>query len=86
LCTIIDNLLVGRKFKKERHMLSMQDSLVILAIAALLFGGKKLPELGKGMGEALKNFKKSLSEPTEIDVTPKKDESSDQKAEKKEEK
>jgi len=67
-------------------MLSMQDSLVILAIAALLFGGKKLPELGKGMGEAIKNFKKGLSEPTEIDVTPKKDEVSDQKAEKKEEK
>ena len=57
-----------------------------MAIAALLFGGKKLPELGKGMGEAIKNFKKGLSEPAEIDVTPRKDEVSNQKADKKDEK
>jgi sec-independent protein translocase protein TatA len=67
-------------------MLSVQDSLVILAIATVLFGGKKLPELGKGMGEAIKNFKKGLSEPAEIDVTPKKDEASDHKSEEKGEK
>ena len=35
--------------------------LVILAILVLfLFGGKKLPEMGKGIGEGIKNFKKSI--------------------------
>ncbi len=34
---------------------------VILAIILLvLFGGKKLPELGHGMGEAIKEFKKAI--------------------------
>ncbi len=67
-------------------MLSMQDTLVILAIVAVLFGAKRLPEIGRGIGEAMKNFKKGLSEPSEIDVTPKKEESAKQETEKKEDK
>lgn len=67
-------------------MLSMQDTLVILAIVAVLFGVKRLPEIGRGVGEAIKNFKKGLSEPSEIDVTPKKEESAKQETEKKEDK
>jgi len=67
-------------------MLSMQDLTVILAIAAVLFGAKKLPEMGRGIGEAIKNFKKGLSEPSEVDVTPRKEESSNQETEKKEDK
>jgi len=65
-------------------MLSTQDLMVILAIAAVLFGAKRLPEMGRGIGEAIKNFKKGLSEPSEIDVTPKKEETSKQQTEKKE--
>ncbi len=34
--------------------------LVILGIALLVFGPKKLPELGKGLGEAIGGFKKAL--------------------------
>lgn len=34
--------------------------LVILAIALLLFGPKKLPELGKGLGEAIRGFREGL--------------------------
>ena len=64
-------------------MLSMQDSIVILAIVAVLFGAKRLPELGRGLGQAMKNFKKGLSEPDEINVTPKKDESTNHETEKK---
>ncbi len=37
-----------------------QELLVILAIAALLFGGKKIPEVAKGLGEGIKNFKNAL--------------------------
>lgn len=46
--------------------------LIILAIFVVLFGYKKLPELGKGLGQALRNFKKSVEEPDEIDITPEK--------------
>jgi sec-independent protein translocase protein TatA len=35
--------------------------LVVLAIAILVFGPKKLPELGRGLGEAIRGFKGSLS-------------------------
>ena len=43
--------------------LGTQELLIILVIGGLLFGAKKLPELGKGLGEAIRGFKKSLSEP-----------------------
>ena len=36
------------------------DILVVLVIAVLLFGGKKIPELAKGLGEGIKNFKGSV--------------------------
>ncbi|MGA2673443.1 MAG: twin-arginine translocase TatA/TatE family subunit [Terracidiphilus sp.] len=41
--------------------------LVLAIVAFLLFGAKRLPELGKGLGEGLKGFKeglKGISEPT----------------------
>lgn len=79
-------LLYDGLLEKEEHMLSMQDLMVILAIAAVLFGAKRLPEMGRGIGEAIKNFKKALSEPSEIDVTPKKEDSAKQDTEKKEDK
>jgi sec-independent protein translocase protein TatA len=34
--------------------------LIILGIALVLFGGKKLPELGKGLGEGLRGFKDGM--------------------------
>jgi sec-independent protein translocase protein TatA len=37
------------------------ELLLILAIALLLFGPSKLADMGKGLGEGLKNFKKGLS-------------------------
>jgi sec-independent protein translocase protein TatA len=36
------------------------ELLIILAIAVLLFGGKKLPEVAKGLGEGIRNFKSAL--------------------------
>ena len=38
--------------------------LIVLAIL-LLFGGKKLPELMRGMGKGVKEFKDAMNEPTE---------------------
>ena len=50
----------------------MPELIVILVIVLVLFGANRLPEIGKGIGSAIKNFKKATSEPDEIDVTPKK--------------
>jgi len=45
--------------------LGTQELLIIFVVGGLLFGAKKLPELGKGLGEAIRGFKKSMSEPEE---------------------
>lgn len=47
-----------------------QELIIILVIALVIFGGKKLPELGSGLGKAIREFKRGTSEPEEIDVTP----------------
>lgn len=45
--------------------------IIILAVLVLLFGAKKLPQIGKGMGEALRNFKKSVNDVDDAtDITP----------------
>jgi sec-independent protein translocase protein TatA len=50
------------------------ELLVVLGIVIILFGARRLPELGSGVGKAIKNFKAGLSGKDEIDVTPKPDE------------
>ncbi|MBW2269056.1 MAG: twin-arginine translocase TatA/TatE family subunit [Deltaproteobacteria bacterium] len=55
------------------------ELVIILAIVVVLFGARRLPELGSGVGKAIKNFKSGLSGKDEIDVTPKADEVSDGK-------
>src|SRR5258708_35315483 len=40
--------------------LGLPELLVILVVAVLLFGGKKIPEVAKGLGEGIRNFKSSL--------------------------
>jgi sec-independent protein translocase protein TatA len=52
--------------------LGMPELIVILIIIVVLFGGARLPEIGKGIGLAIRNFRKSTSGQDEIDVTPKK--------------
>ena len=45
--------------------------LIILAIALVIFGPKRLPELGAGLGKSLREFKKAMSDVNnEINVTP----------------
>jgi sec-independent protein translocase protein TatA len=50
------------KDHKESVMRSIgpMELLVILGIAVLLFGGKKIPEVAKGLGEGIRNFKTAL--------------------------
>lgn len=45
------------------------ELLLIGGLALLLFGGKKLPELMKGIGQGVRSFKKGMSEPVEDNVS-----------------
>ena len=42
--------------------LSGTELMVVLGVAVLLFGGKKIPEVAKGLGEGIKNFKNAMKE------------------------
>jgi sec-independent protein translocase protein TatA len=42
--------------------LGTPELIVILGIAFLVFGGKKLPEIGAGLGKGIKSFKKGISD------------------------
>lgn len=50
-------------------MIGPWQVVLIVAIALLLFGGKKIPELMKGVGQGMKEFKKSLAPDEEDDKT-----------------
>lgn len=45
--------------------------IVILAVGVFVFGPKKLPELGKSLGDGIRGFKAGLKEITEPENTPK---------------
>lgn len=47
------------------------ELLIILVIVIVIFGATRLPQIGRGLGEGIKNFRGALKEPTAIDVTPK---------------
>lgn len=52
-------------------LLTPQHLLIILAVALFVFGPKKLPELGQGLGKGIRSFKESMKaaagEPEKID-------------------
>ena len=43
----------------------MQEILVLAFVVLLLFGGKKIPELMKGLGKGVKSFKEGMNEVTD---------------------
>jgi sec-independent protein translocase protein TatA len=45
--------------------LGMPELLVIMVIVMIIFGGKKLPEIGSGIGKAIQGFRKATEEPAE---------------------
>ncbi len=49
----------------------MHELLIILLVVAVIFGARRLPEIGAGLGKAIRNFRSASSEPDEIDITPK---------------
>lgn len=63
--------------------LGFTEILVILLIVLVLFGAKRLPEIGGGIGKAIRNFRQASSEPEEIDITDKKNKSDSDDSDKK---
>lgn len=50
--------------------LGLVELVIILAILFFIFGGRKIPQISRGFGLAIRNFRKGLHEPDAIDVTP----------------
>ena len=48
--------------------ISTTELILVAGIALLLFGGKKLPEMMKGLGQGVQSFKKGMNEPVKEDV------------------
>ena len=65
-------------------MIGTQDLIIVAVIVVVLFGARKLPEIGKGLGQSIRDFKKAMNEPDAIDVTPTKDSSNKGETEKQE--
>lgn len=50
------------------NMIGATEIILICAVVLLMFGGKKLPEMMKGMGQGVKSFKEGMAEPTEEEI------------------
>lgn len=50
-------------------MIGTAEIILICAVILLIFGGKKLPELMKGMGKGIKSFKEGMNEPSEEEMS-----------------
>jgi sec-independent protein translocase protein TatA len=57
--------------------LGFPELMIVLVIVVVVFGSTKLPQLGDGLGRAIKNFKRAVNTGNEIDVSPKKGELKD---------
>ncbi len=57
--------------------LGFSELIIVLLIIVVVFGSTKLPQLGDGLGRAIKNFKRAVTNQNEIDVSPKKGEISE---------
>ena len=61
--------------------LGFSELIIVLLIIVVVFGSTKLPQLGDGLGRAIKNFKRAVTNQNEIEVSPtKKGEISDSDA------
>jgi len=54
-------------------VLGFHEILIIVFVVVLIFGAPKLPQIGDGLGRAVRNFKRASKGENEIDVTPPKD-------------
>lgn len=49
------------------------EIILIFLVVMVVFGATKLPQLGDGLGKAIRNFKRAVNTQSEIDVSPKKE-------------
>jgi len=64
--------------------IGMQEILIILLIVLLLFGAKKIPEMAKGLGKGIREFKKAARDvKDQVDVAAEEDEKTEEKEKKK---
>ena len=69
LCSI--KVIIKKHHRNQRNLscimtllfIGTTELIIIAAVALLLFGGKKIPELMKGLGKGMKSYKEGLSEP-----------------------
>lgn len=61
---------LGRFPIVEAMGLGIPELVIILIVVLIIFGPGKLPALGSGVGNALRNFRKAVNQPDAIDVTP----------------
>ena len=61
-------------------LFSIPHLLVVLLVVMVLSGTNKLPEIGAGLGKAIKNFKMAATEPDEIDISSSKNKSAQHKS------
>jgi sec-independent protein translocase protein TatA len=50
--------------------MGFRELVLVLIIVVVVFGAAKLPQLGDGLGKAIKNFKRAVNSQDEIDVSP----------------
>ena len=55
------------------------ELIIIFVIVLVIFGVGKLPQIGEGLGKAIKGYKKAVDEDDVIDVTPKKSDEEEKK-------
>ena len=56
-------------------MAGFPEWILVIIVVVLVFGATRLPQLGDGLGRAIKSFKRAVQGANEIEVTPKKPES-----------
>jgi len=52
--------------------IGMPELVIILVIVMIIFGANKLPQMGAGLANGIRNFKKGIDEKEESDAAPKK--------------
>lgn len=59
--------------------LGVPELLIILVLVLVIFGAGRLPQIGTGLAQGIRNFRKATKEPDAIDVTPKKGEEKEER-------
>jgi sec-independent protein translocase protein TatA len=70
---VTSNLIGNARRNSMGELLTPTHLIVVLVVALLIFGPRKLPELGKGLGEGLRGFKdaiKGTPDPVKQDAAP----------------